>query len=74
MIPGHGRGLRGLENAVGRGGVERTRAPCLLWAVRKISVPDLGQQGALLHMGPACLSDKNVHPSVCRHLFLGVCA
>lgn len=53
MVLGHGWELRGLKNAVGEaGGVEGMTA-CPLWAVRALSVPDLGQQGALLHMGPA---------------------
>ena len=37
-------------------GVEGMRAPCPLWAVKEISVPDLGQQGALPHVGPAHVS------------------
>lgn len=37
-------------------------------------MPDLGQQGALLHMGPACISDKSAHPSEGRDVFLGVFA
>ena len=59
---------------MGRGRVEGMRAPCPLPAMRAIGVLDLGQQGALLHVGRACISDKTVHPSAFRHVFLGVCA
>ena len=54
--------------------MEGMRAPCPLWAVRELSVPDLGHQGALPHTGPACVSDKTVHPSAFRHGFPGACA
>lgn len=45
-------------------GVEGMRAPCPLWAVKEISVPDLGQQGALPHAGPAGVSAKAASFSV----------
>lgn len=73
--PGACLGAEGPGEYNGReaGRVEGMRTACPLWAVRAISVPDLGQQGALLHMGPACVSDKTASP-VCRHVFLRVCA
>lgn len=70
MILGRGWGLRGLENAVGRGGAEGTLPPVGCGEEDRCA----SQQGALLHMGPACIANKNAHPSVCRHVFLGVCA
>lgn len=44
--------------------MEGMRAPCPLWAVRELSVPDLGHQGALPHTGPACVPDKTASFSV----------
>lgn len=51
----------------------RNEGICPLWALRDISVTDLGQQGALLHTGPAGVSGRTVHSSVGRHVFLRVC-
>lgn len=49
------------------------RVPCPVWAVKEISVPDLGQQGALPLVGPAGVSAKAASFSVRAWFSWSVC-